>query len=179
MKNYVVVLVIILISCVRAYGQIEIKIEAVQVASIKSLDSDKVSLEGYDGPYVLMECSFTNISDKEVNLHPIDSEAYLRFKYHDRTYRHQLVGINYSFKESLKLKSSETLKVTFGGHFLSGTYIQTTNEEDYTKEVFEILPSFSFLYEEAKRKINFESNVIEVNKVIVETASGTASKREK
>jgi hypothetical protein len=148
MKKSLIVIFLLTFFSVISHAQVHLEMKVVQVSSLKKLASDSLSLHAYDGPYVLITASFTNVSTEEILLNPSKSEAYVEFKFRNKVIRDRIVSLGFSDLEILKLKPEDKIEVVFGSNILLGTNIMSDEKDDYTREMIEILPTLKLIYKE-------------------------------
>lgn len=157
MKNSLFLLTFLSLFCVDSYAQVDLKIEVLQVSSIREPTTGKLSLHRYDGPYALITFSITNTSNDEIQLYPSISKMFIKFNYKGIDYTDAVFGLEFLEKGTLTLKPNEKIEQILGSNILLGTPILDEKQKDYTNVMLEVLPTLSLIYKEEKRMLEVKS----------------------
>jgi hypothetical protein len=153
---------IILIMTFQAVNaQLDFTIERITVSGIVEILSENVL---YDedfgqGPHVYIECSITNNSNDIIILCPNETKIIITFRYNQMDYdKMPLFTLPFKNSDKLIILPNQTINFGFGDYLILGTDIMKNYNNDYIKEMLEILPTIKVRYKD--KSINIVTNGI-------------------
>lgn len=142
-------------------AQFDFAIERLTVSGIVEMLSENVLYDedfGH-GPHVYIECSITNNSNDTIILCPDEAKIIIVFRYNETRYDTKpLFTLPFQYIEKLIILPNQTINFSFGDYLISGTDIMKKNNNDYIKEMLEILPTIQVRYKD--KNINVITNGI-------------------
>jgi hypothetical protein len=159
MKKYLLFLAFFLCT-LNLYSQVKFEIAELNVSNIKPNLSDKIYDEGEtDGPYIYMNCVYSNESNTSILLFPSKSDIEILFNYRGIEYKMNAIAMPFTDNDSLIIKSHEKIEFNLGTHIFLGTPLWEGKRSDYTMILLETLPTIRVRYKDLRS--NLFSTMIE------------------
>ena len=119
--------------------------------------------EELEGPIIDFNCVLINTSNNKYIFYPKFSQFIIIYKYNNEVFKKNIfLWSNYDQLDSLILNSNEAISYHLVETIFLGTYICDYNKYDYSKELFEVLPSLTFYYKENGKLICYTKKIEEL-----------------
>ncbi len=147
----ILTLVLFLLVCYKISAQLSFNIYNLNLSNvIIELKENIIDEDLENGPYIGFECIIENFSDSIIIIYPSNSKTNIIFRFRGKEYITEVVSLPFVDKDILEIMPKQKVKMTFGTYILLGTTILNNKQEDYTKEMLEILPTL---------KVNYKDNI--------------------
>ena len=146
MKDLIITLLIVLTCSIKAYSQVVLTIQKINISGVYVNIKPNRIVEGEeDGPYVHLFYCISNESDYTVKILPKLSKMYLNFQMKDQSYSKSLFPL-FQDKDSIMLKPYEQYTESVGDYIFLGTKILKDKKKDYCIELIEAIPTIKIEY---------------------------------